>query len=145
MKVLNIDIESFSDIDLKKSGIYKYCESDKFEILLFAYSVDCGEVQVIDLANGEQIPTEVIKALNSENVLKFAFNANFERIALSRHLGKYLKPQSWKCTMVWSAMLGLPFSLEGVGKVLALEGERGEGVYIRDGCGLWIGGRREGK
>lgn len=125
---LNCDIETFSSVNLKKAGVYKYVESDDFEILLFAYSVDGGEVKVIDLANGEKIPDEILQALIDDEVVKWAFNAQFERICLSRYLnlpkGKYLNPISWRCTMIWSATLGLPLSLEGVGSVLGLEKQK---------------------
>lgn len=128
MKTLSIDIESFSSADLSKSGVYKYCESPDFEILLFGYSVDSGEVKVVDLTAGEKIPNEVVSALTDESVLKYAFNASFERICLSRYLGfptgKYLNPSSWRCTMVWSAYMGLPLSLQGVGSVLKLEKQK---------------------
>lgn len=133
MKSINIDIETYSSVDLHKSGVYRYAESDDFEILLFGYSVDGGDVKVIDLAMGEEIPIEVIEALNDEKVIKWAFNAQFERICLSKHLSKhsltnkntkYLNPSSWRCTMVWAATLGLPLSLEGVGAVLGLEKQK---------------------
>lgn len=128
MKTLSIDIETYSDIQLQKSGVYRYCESPDFEILLFAYSVDTGPVQVVDLACGEKIPDEVIAALEDESVIKWAFNANFERVCLSRFLGyptgKYLNPESWRCSMVWAATMGLPLSLEGVGAVLGLEKQK---------------------
>lgn len=128
MKTLSIDIETFSSANLAKCGVYKYVESPDFEILLFGYSVDGGPVQVIDLASGETIPKEIIDVLTDENVTKWAFNANFERVCLSRYLnyptGKYLKPSSWKCSMVWAATMGLPLSLEGVGSVLGLENQK---------------------
>lgn len=128
MKTLSIDIETFSSANLAKCGVYKYVESPDFEILLFGYSVDGGPVQVIDLASGETIPKEIIDVLTDENVTKWAFNANFERVCLSRYLhypiGKYLKPSSWKCSMVWAATMGLPLSLEGVGSVLGLEKQK---------------------
>jgi len=124
MKTLSVDIESFSSVDLTKSGVYKYAEAPDFEVLLFGYSVDGGPVRVIDLACGEQIPAEVLAALTDDAVTKWAFNANFERICLSRHLGlppgQYLKPTSWRCSMAWSAYLGLPLSLVGAGAVLGL-------------------------
>ncbi|MEG0957757.1 MAG: DNA polymerase [Anaerovoracaceae bacterium] len=120
MKELAIDIETFSSNDLKKSGVYKYAESDDFEILLFAYSVDNEDINIIDLANGEMIPKDILDALTDTSVIKWAFNANFERICLSKYLGVKLEPKSWRCSMVWSATLGLPLSLEGVGKVLGL-------------------------
>lgn len=128
MKSINIDLESYSSINLAKSGVYKYCESKDFEILLFGYSVDNGEVQVVDLANGEKIPQEIINALTDDSVTKWAFNAMFERVCLSKHLGlplgEYLDPLAWKCSMVWSAYMGLPLSLEGAGAVLGLEKQK---------------------
>lgn len=144
MKSLSIDIETYSSVSLQKSGVYRYAESDDFEILLFGYSVDGSEVKVIDLAMGEKIPEDIIAALTDETVVKWAFNAQFERVCLSRYLSdlgisldpyfdsyplsqecaKYLNPSSWHCTMVWSATLGLPLSLEGVGAVLGLEKQK---------------------
>lgn len=128
MKTLSIDIETYSDVPLQKTGVYRYVESPNFEILLFAYSVDSQPVQVIDLACGEQIPKEILLALEDENVIKWAFNATFERICLSRFLGyptgEYLKPESWHCSMIWSATMELPLSLEGVGAVLGLEKQK---------------------
>ena len=124
MKRLSIDLETYSSVDLVKSGVYKYAESEDFEILLFAYSIDDGEVKVVDLASGEIIPEEILSALSDENVEKWAFNANFERVCLSRFLGKRLKPQGWYCTMIWSAYLGLPLSLEKVGEVLKLDKQK---------------------
>ena len=128
MKTLSIDIETYSDINLAKCGVYRYCESPAFEILLFAYSADGEPVQVVDLACGEKLPEEVKAALTDEAVTKYAFNASFERICLSRFLdlptGEYLEPESWRCTMVWAATMGLPLSLEGVGTVLGLEKQK---------------------
>ena len=128
MKTLSIDIETYSDVPLQKTGVYRYVESPDFEILLFAYSIDSQPVQVIDLACGEQIPKEILLALEDECVIKWAFNATFERICLSRFLGyptgEYLKPESWRCSMIWSATMGLPLSLEGVGAVLGLEKQK---------------------
>ena len=142
MKELSIDLETFSDIDISKSGVYKYAESDHFEILLFGVSIDGGPVQVYDLACGDQIPDEILSALTDESVTKWAFNASFERICLSNWLkrshpeyflgysipedpaGQYLNPESWKCTMIWSAYMGLPLSLEGVGAVLKLQDQK---------------------
>ena len=128
MKILSIDIETYSSCDLAKSGVYRYAESSDFEVLLFGYAVDGGEVKVIDIANGEKIPAEVIAALTDETVKKYAFNAQFERVCLSRFLGypkgEYLSPDSWYCTMVWSATLGLPLSLEKVGEVLGLKEQK---------------------
>ena len=138
MKELSIDLETYSDVDIKKSGIYKYAESDNFEILLFAISIDSGPVTVYDLTSGDTLPLEIIKALTDESVIKWAFNASFERICISNWLrkhyleyfvsysipedtvGNYLNPVSWRCTLVWSAYMGLPLSLEGVGAVLGL-------------------------
>lgn len=128
IKNLSIDLETYSDVDLPKCGVYKYAESPQFEILLFAYSVDGGEVQVVDLASGEKIPSEILSALSDNDVTKWAFNANFERVCLSKYLGllqgEYLSPDSWKCTMTWAAYLGLPLSLEGAGAVLGLEQQK---------------------
>ena len=128
MKTLSIDIETYSDVPLQKTGVYRYCESPEFEILLFAYSVDNAPVQVVDLACGENIPGEVLAALEDESVIKWAFNAAFERICLSRFLGyptgEYLDPESWRCSMIWAATMGLPLSLEGVGAVLGLEKQK---------------------
>ena len=124
MKKLSIDLETYSSVDLGKSGLYKYAESEDFEILLFAYSIDDGGVKVIDLASGEIIPEEILSAFSDENIEKWAFNANFERVCLSRFLGKRLKPQGWYCTMIWSAYLGLPLSLEKVGEVLKLDKQK---------------------
>ncbi|MDU1044297.1 DNA polymerase [Peptoniphilus rhinitidis] len=124
MKRLSIDLETYSSVDLGKSGVYKYAESEDFEILLFAYSIDDGGVKVIDLSNGEIIPEEILSALKDESIEKWAFNANFERVCLSRFLGKRLKPQGWYCTMIWSAYLGLPLSLEKVGEVLKLDKQK---------------------
>lgn len=124
MKTLSLDLETFSDVDLSKCGVYKYASSPNFEILLFGYSVDGGEVQVIDLACGEEIPAEIIAALSDENVTKWAFNAMFERVCLSNYLGEWLEPEGWHCTMVWSATLGLPLSLENVGAALGLEKQK---------------------
>jgi DNA polymerase len=138
MKTLSIDIETFSSIDLSKCGVYKYTEAPDFDILLFGYSIDGGSVQEVELACGEVIPPEVIAALTDNSVIKWAYNAQFERICLSRWLrdhghfnnagysvsddtvGNYLDPTSWKCTMVWAAYMGLPLSLEGSGAVLGL-------------------------
>ncbi|MFY9192942.1 MAG: DNA polymerase [Saccharofermentanales bacterium] len=146
MKTLSIDIETYSGYDLSKCGVYKYAESPDFDILLFAYSVDGDDVQVIDLAAGEHLPPEILNALTDDNVQKWAFNANFERVCLSRYLSdmdisldpfadnhhsaeilgkaKYLNPASWRCAMVWSAYMGLPLSLEGAGAVLGLEKQK---------------------
>lgn len=128
MKTLSIDIETFSPEPLAKCGVYRYCQAPEFEVLLFGYSVDSGPVQVVDLAAGEHIPADVLAALTDPAVSKWAFNAQFERVCLSRYLGypvgRYLDPDSWYCTMVWSATLGLPLSLDGVGAVLGLEKQK---------------------
>ena len=144
MKTLSIDIETFSSVNLQKCGVYKYAESEDFEILLFGYAVDGGAVQVVDLACGESIPAEVIDALTDDSVIKTAYNATFERVCLSRYLSdmgisldpfydnhplsqecaRFLNPASWHCTMIWAATLGLPLSLEGVGAVLGLEKQK---------------------
>lgn len=128
MQTLSIDIETYSDVPLQKTGVYRYVESPSFEILLFSYSADCTPVKVVDLACGEKIPYEIISALTDDSVTKWAFNASFERICLSRFLGyptgKYISPKSWKCSMVWAATMGLPLSLEGVGAVLGLEKQK---------------------
>ena len=124
MKNISMDIETYSSVDLKTSGVYKYSEAADFQILLFAYSVDGGEVHVVDLMQGETIPPEILDALTDNNVQKWAYNAMFERICLSQYLygiGKYINPDSWKCTMVWSAYLGLPLALENVGEVLEIK------------------------
>lgn len=146
MKTISIDIETFSSVDLTKTGVYRYAEAPDFEILLFGYSIDGGEAHVISLADGEIIPPVILDALTDDNVQKWAFNANFERVCLSRYLSdigisldpfaynhhsaavlgkaKYLNPQSWRCAMVWSAYMGLPLSLEGAGAVLGLEKQK---------------------
>lgn len=139
---MSIDLETYSDVDISKCGAYKYAESDNFEILLFGVSIDGGEVQVFDLACGDTIPDDILVALSDDTVTKWAFNANFERICLSNWLkrhhpehfkgyripedpaSKYLDPSSWKCTMIWSAYMGLPLSLEGVGAVLKLQDQK---------------------
>lgn len=139
---LSIDLETYSDVDISKCGAYKYAESDNFEILLFGFSVDSGPVTVYDLTAGDNIPTEILAALSDEKVTKLAFNASFERVCLSNWLWKhhpeyfktynsqgdsvqnYLDPSSWKCTMIWSAYMGLPLSLEGVGAVLKLQDQK---------------------
>jgi len=124
LRCISIDIESYSDVDLSKCGVYKYSSSPNFEILLFGYSVDGGEVKVVDVACGEEIPADIMAALSDESVTKWAFNAMFERVCLSNYLGEWLEPESWKCSMVWSATLGLPLSLENVGAVLGLEKQK---------------------
>ena len=142
IKEMSIDLETYSDVDISKCGAYKYAESDNFEILLFGVSIDGGEVQVFDLACGNTIPDDILAALSDDTVTKWAFNANFERICLSNWLkrhhpehfkgyripedpaSKYLDPSSWKCTMIWSAYMGLPLSLEGVGAVLKLQDQK---------------------
>ena len=128
MKSLGVDIETYSSVDLAKSGVYRYSESPDFEILLFGYAVDGGEVIVVDLANGEKIPDEILQALTDDTVIKWAYNASFERICISRFLfnkcSRYLNPVSWRCSMIWASTLGLPRSLEGVGAVLGLDKQK---------------------
>ena len=139
---LSIDVETFSDVDLKKCGVYKYASSPNFEILLFGVSVDGGEVTVYDLASGDTVPEEIIRALADDSVIKWAYNASFERVCLSVWLRRnypqhfssysiegdtvrnYLDPSSWRCSLVWGAYMGLPLSLEGIGKVLKLENQK---------------------
>ena len=128
MKKLSCDIETFSDIDLIRCGVYKYADSPNFEMLLFAYAVDDGDVHIIDIAGGEELPEEIIQAIKSDTVVKTAYNAQFERVCLSRYLklpeGEYLNPQSWYCTAVQAAELALPLSLADVGSVLGLERQK---------------------
>jgi len=128
IKSLSLDLETYSSVDLGKSGVYKYVESPDFEILLFGYSVDGGEVHVVDFTAGKQLPLLIIDALTDNTTIKWAFNSQFERICLSKWLGlppgQYLNPKSWRCTMVWSAYMGLPLSLEGTGAVLGLEKQK---------------------
>ena len=122
--LLSIDIECFSDVDLIKCGVYAYADSPAFEILLFAYSFDGGETQIIDLAQGEKLPAEVEDAIFDVSVTKTAYNANFERTCLSKHFGRYIPPESWHCSAVQAAMLALPRSLEDVGRVLGLDEQK---------------------
>ena len=137
MKTLSIDIETFSDVDLNSCGVYKYAQSSNFYIMLFGYSVDGGDVQVVDLMSGQEIPAEILEALTDENVTKWAYNASFERVCLSEYLRrnkpeyfkgygddatkKYISPKGWKCTMTWAAYMGLPLSLKNVGIALKLD------------------------
>ena len=123
-RILEADIESFSDVDLVKCGVYAYADSPAFEILLFAYSFDGGETQIIDLAQGEKLPAEVEEAIFDVSVTKTAYNANFERTCLSKHFGRYIPPESWHCSAVQAAMLALPRSLEDVGRVLGLDEQK---------------------
>ena len=128
MKTLSIDLETYSSADIGKTGVYRYSESPDFEILLFGYSIDGAPVQLVDLTCGERVPEEVRDALSDPSVTKWAFNASFERICLSRWLGlpsgTYLEPDQWRCSMIWSAYLGLPLSLVGVGAVLKLDKQK---------------------
>ena len=142
IREMSIDLETYSDVNISKCGAYKYAESDQFEILLFGVSINGGPVQVYDLACGDTIPDEILAALSDESITKWAFNASFERICLSNWLkrhrpeyfygysipedpaSKYLDPLSWKCSMIWSAYLGLPLSLAGAGAVLGLEEQK---------------------
>ena len=123
-RILEMDIESFSDVDLIKCGVYAYADSPAFEILLFAWSFDGGETQIIDLAQGEKLPAEVEEAIFDVSVTKTAYNANFERTCLSKHFGRYIPPESWHCSAVQAAMLALPRSLEDVGRVLGLDEQK---------------------
>ena len=123
-RILEADIESFSDVDLVKCGVYAYADSPAFEILLFAYSFDGGETQIIDLAQGEKLPAEVEDAIFDVSVTKTAYNANFERTCLSKYFGRYIPPESWHCSAVQAAMLALPRSLEDVGRVLGLDEQK---------------------
>lgn len=123
-KILAIDIETYSDISLPECGVYRYADSDEFEILLFAYSLDGGQTEIIDMAQGEALPEEIISMIKDDAVIKTAFNANFERTCLSRYLGIRLKPESWRCTAVQASLLALPLSLEGVGAVLGLDKQK---------------------
>ena len=124
MRILSIDIETYSDVDLIKSGVYPYTASSNFEILLFAYAFDDEEVKIIDLANDEKIPTNILGAIEDENIIKTAFNANFERVCLGRFLNKSLSSKSWRCTAVHALSLGLPSSLEAVAEMLNLEQQK---------------------
>lgn len=142
IKTISIDIETFSDVDLQKSGVYKYVQSPLFEVLLFGYSINGAKVRVVDLAQGEVIPDEILMALTDDSIIKWAFNAQFERICLSAYLqkhypqyfssysieddsiGNYIDPASWRCSCVWSAYMGLPLSLAGAGAVLGLEEQK---------------------
>ena len=132
MQSLAIDIETFSSEDLARSGVYRYAEAPDFRVLLFGYSCDGGPVSVVDLASGETLPPAVLSALLNDTVIKWAFNASFERVCLSRYLrdlgllpaGRFLPPSSWRCSMVWCEYLGLPHSLEKAGEVLQLKRQK---------------------
>ena len=128
MKTMHIDIETYSSVDLAKCGVYKYAEGEDFSVLLFGFSIDGGEVKVVDLASGDVLPKEIEAALTDPAVIKFAHNSGFERVCLSRLLNlpphTYLPPSQWKCTMTWSAYMGLPLSLKGVGSVLKLDSQK---------------------
>ena len=144
IKTISLDLETYSSVDITKCGVYRYAESPDFEILLLSYSIDEGEIHTIDLAQGEQIPEDILEALVSENVQHWAFNSSFERICLSVWLRKnrpalfkgygkevestqlYLSPSSWYCDLVLSAYSGLPLSLKGVGAVLKLDEQKDE-------------------
>lgn len=129
-QTLGIDIETYSDVDLLKCGVYAYADSPAFEVLLFAYSFDEKDTQVIDLAQGEKLPEEVESAIFDRRVTKTAFNASFERTCLSKYFDRQLFPESWHCSAVQAAMLALPRSLEDVGAMLGLEKQKmkGEGT-----------------
>ena len=120
MKQISIDIETYSSTNLNQTGVYRYADSDDFELLLFGYAIDFGPVKVVDLTQGEKIPPQIIEALDNPNIIKSAFNAQFERVCLSCFVGHRLKPTGWHCSRVWSATLGLPLSLRDVGSVLGL-------------------------
>lgn len=129
---ISLDLETYSEVDLKKAGVYRYAEDDTFEILLLAASIDNGPVIVYDLTK-EELPQDIIHALVDDTIIKWAFNATFERVCLSNWLKKYhphllrddfLSPSSWRCSMIWSAYMGLPLSLEGVGTVLGLDKQK---------------------
>ena len=124
IKTLSLDLETYSDVDLSKCGVYKYAESPAFEILLFGVSVNGGDIAVYDLVRGDEVPKEIIAALSDETVTKWEYNAAFERVCLSNYLEEWLEPEGWRCTMVWSAYLGLPLSLESVGAALGLEKQK---------------------
>ena len=128
MKTISIDIETYSSVNLQKGGVYKYAESEDFEVLLFAYAIDNHETIIVDLAKGETIPDVILDALQDDSIIKWAFNAQFERVCLSRYLGlkqgEFLNPKSWRCSMIWSSYLGLPLSLEKVGQVLGLDKQK---------------------
>ena len=124
MKSIGMDLETFSSVDLSKCGVYRYASSPDFEILLFGFSVDGGEVRVVDLACGEEIPADIVEALSDDSVIKWSYNNNFERVCLSNYFSTWFEPGSWHCTMVWAAYLGLPRSLEDVGAVLGLEKQK---------------------
>ncbi len=124
MKSLGIDLETFSSVDLSKCGVYRYASSPDFDILLFGYSVDGGDVRVVDLACGGEIPADIVEALSDDSVIKWSYNNNFERVCLSNYFGTWFEPGNWRCTMVWAAYLGLPRSLADVGAVLGLEKQK---------------------
>lgn len=124
MKSIEIDLETFSSVDLSKCGVYRYAESSDFNILLFGYSIDDGDVCVIDLACGEKIPADIVVALSDDSIIKWSYNCQFERVCLSRYFDTWFEPGSWHCTMVWAAYLGLPKSLADVGAVLGLEKQK---------------------
>lgn len=124
MRTLSIDIETFSPISLAKAGVYKYCNHPDFKILLFSYAEDESTVCTVDLASGEQLPAEILRALDDPAVVKWAYNAAFERTCLSAYLGRRLDPAGWRCSMIWAASLGLPLSLKDVGKVLNLDAQK---------------------
>ena len=124
MRVLSIDIETYSGVDLTKCGVYPYVESDDFEILLFGYAFDDEPVRVIDLASGEEIPKEIVDALTNPAVIKTAFNANFERTCLAKHFKKDMPPKQWRCSQVQALTLGLPAHLDGVAKALNLSSQK---------------------
>lgn len=124
MNTLRIDIETYSSVDLIKCGVYKYVDSPDFEVLLFGYAVDDGPVQIVDFTDFEELPEEVMDAMTDPSVLKTAYNANFERVCLTKHFGFPMDPAQWQCTAVHAAYLGLPGNLDGVAKVLGLSAQK---------------------
>ena len=124
IRTIMLDLETFSSVDLLKCGVYRYASSPDFDILLFGFSVDGGDVHVVDLACGEEIPADIVAALSDDSVIKWSYNNNFERVSLSNYFGTWFEPGSWRCTMVWAAYMGLPRSLEDVGAVLGLEKQK---------------------
>lgn len=124
MKILAVDIETYSSRDLRKTGVFSYTQSTDFEILLFGYAFGDAPIQVIDLAQGEEIPSDVIEALTDSSIIKTAFNAAFERTCIAKHLGKPTPAEEWRCSMVHSLTLGLPGNLAGVAQALRIKEQK---------------------